>query len=277
MRTIVVPTDFSPISLNAVSYAAEIARSVNADLSLLHICLLPITVYGEVPYPVENMSSFMSDAEEKILQVKNDLEKKTGGKVKIDTEVRMAATVSGELANFCKSKQPYAVVMGTQGGSAVERVFFGSNTLNAVRHLAWPVIVVPPEAKFANIKKIGLACDLKNVDESIPFSQIRSLVNEFHAELFILHINPDAEKGYTAEKTIESRSLQNQLDDLHPVYRFIDYEDIENGLEEFAASNKLDLLVTIPKRHNIIEKLFHKSHSKKLVLHTNVPVMAMHD
>jgi len=103
MRTIVVPTDFSPISLNAVSYAAEIARSVNADLSLLHICLLPITVYGEVPYPVENMSSFMSDAEEKILQVKNDLEKKTGGKVKIDTEVRMAATVSGELANFCKS------------------------------------------------------------------------------------------------------------------------------------------------------------------------------
>lgn len=277
MKTIIAPTDFSPISLNAVNYAAEMARCVNANLTLLHICLMPITTYGEVPIVVENMGSYMSDAEERILQLKNNLEKRNDGKVKIDTEVRMAATVSGELANFCKSKQPFAVVMGTQGSSAVERVFFGSNTINVVKHLAWPVIVVPPEARFANIKKIGLACDLKNVDESVPFSQIRSLVNEFHAELYILHINPEAEKGYTAEKTVESRSLQNKLDDLHPDYRFIDYEDIENGLEEFAETNKLDLLITIPKRHSIIDNLFHKSHSKKLVLHTHVPVMAMHD
>ena len=277
MKTIIAPTDFSPISLNAVNYAAEMARSVNADLTLLHICLMPITTYGEVPIVVENMGSYMSDAEKRILQLKNNLEKRNDGKVKIDTEVRMAATVSGELANFCKSKQPFAVVMGAQGSSAVERVFFGSNTINAVKHLAWPVIVVPPEGRFANIKKIGLACDLKNVDESVPFSQIRSLVNEFRAELYILHINPEADRGYTAEKTIESRSLQNMLDDLHPVYRFIDYEDIEGGLEEFATTNKLDLLITIPKHHSIIDKLFHKSHSKKLVLHTHVPVIAMHD
>ena len=67
------------------------------------------------------------------------------------------------------------------------------------------------------------------------------------------------------------------LYDLHPFYRFLDYDDIENGLEEFAETNKLDLLITVPKRHNIIDKLFHKSHSKNLVLHTHVPVMAMHD
>ena len=277
MKTIIVPTDFSRISLNAANYAAEMASSINADLSLFHVCLLPITTYGDVPYPIENMDSSLSSAEDKILYVKNDLAKKTGGKVKIDTEVRVAATVTGELANYCKENQPYAVVMGTQGTSAIERIFFGSNTINAVKHLAWPVIVVPPEAKFSNIKRIGLACDLKNVDESVPFSQIRSLVNEFNAELYILHINPDGGKGYTTEKTIESRSVQNMLDDLHPFYRFLDYDDIENGLEEFAETNNLDLLIIVPKRHNIIDKLFHKSHSKKMVLHTHVPVIAMHD
>ncbi len=276
MKIIIAPTDFSPISLNAVNYAADMADSINADLSLLHVCLLPIT-YGEVPYPIDNMDSLMSGAEEKILQVKNDLVRRTAGKVKIDTEVGSAATVTGELANYCKSKNPYAVVMGTQGSSAVERIFFGSNTINAMRHLAWPVIVVPPAAEFTSIKKIGLACDLKNVDESVPFSQIRSLVNQFNSELYILHINPEGNKGYTTEKTIESRSLQNMLDDLHPFYRFLDYDDIENGLEEFAGTNNLDLLITVPKRHNIIDKLFHKSHSKKLVLQTHVPLMAIHE
>ncbi len=277
MKIIIAPTDFSPISRNAANYAAEMARYINADLSLLHICLLPITTYGDVPYPIENMDSSLSSAEEKIFEVKMDLAKKTGDKVKIDTDVRVAATVTGELANYCKEKQPYAVVMGTQGTSAVERIFFGSNTINAMKHLAWPVIVVPPEAKFTAIKKIGLACDLKNVDESVPFSQIRSLVNQFNAELYILHINAEGGKGFTTEKTIESRSLQNMLDDLHPVYRFLDYDDIETGLEQFAETNKLDLLITVPKRHNIIDKLFHKSHSKKLVMHTHVPVMAIHD
>jgi nucleotide-binding universal stress UspA family protein len=277
MKTIIVPTDFSPISLNAANYAAEMARSINADLSLFHICLLPITTYGDVPYPIENMDSSLSSAEEKIFEVKMDLAKKTGGKVKIDTDVRVAATVTGELANYCKEKKPYAVVMGTQGTSAVERIFFGSNTINAMKHLAWPVIVVPPEAKFTTIKKIGLACDLKNVDETVPFSQIKSLVNQFNAELYILHINAEGDKGFTTEKTIESRSLQDMLDYLHPVYRFLDYDDIENGLEEFAETNQLDLLITIPKRHNIIDKIFHKSHSKKLVMHTHVPVIAIHD
>jgi nucleotide-binding universal stress UspA family protein len=277
MKTIIVPTDFSPISLNAANYAAEMARSINSDLSLFHICLLPITTYGDVPYPIENMDSSLSSAEEKIFEVKMDLAKKTGGKVKIDTDVRVAATVTGELANYCKEKKPYAVVMGTQGTSAVERIFFGSNTINAMKHLSWPVFVVPPEAKFTTIKKIGLACDLKNVDETVPFSQIKSLVNQFNAELYILHINAEGDKGFTTEKTIESRSLQDMLDYLHPVYRFLDYDDIENGLEEFAETNQLDLLITIPKRHNIIDKIFHKSHSKKLVMHTHVPVIAIHD
>jgi hypothetical protein len=62
--------------------------------------------YSEVAYPIENMDSLMSDAEEKILQVKNDLAERTAGKVKIDTDVRVAATVTGELANYCKEKHP---------------------------------------------------------------------------------------------------------------------------------------------------------------------------
>jgi nucleotide-binding universal stress UspA family protein len=275
MATIIVPTDFSPISLNAAKYAAEMASSINSELSLLHISVLPVA-YSEVPYPIENID-LMSDAEEKILQVRNDLVERTGGKVKIDTEVRTAATVSGELADYCKSKKPYVVVMGTQGTSAIERALFGSNTLNAVKHLPCPVIVVPPEAKFANIKKIGLACDLKDVEETVPFVQIKSLVNQFNADLYILHINPEGGKGYTVEKTIESKALQNMLDDLHPFYRFIDYDDIEVGLEEFAETNNFDLLITVPKRHNILDKIFHKSHSKKLVMHTHVPIMAIHD
>ncbi len=276
MKTIVAPTDFSEISLNAVNYAAEMARWVKADLCLLHICLLPVT-YGEVPYPIENMGSLTNDAEERMLQLKEDLIRRTAGKIKIETEVKTAVTLIGELSRYCEIKKPYAVIMGTQGRSAIERIFFGTTTVSAMKHLSWPLIVVPPQATFSEIKKIGLACDLKKVDETVPFPEIRALVKQFDAELYILHINSKDEKDFEMEKMIEARSLQNMLDDLHPVYRFIDYEDIENGLEKFVEAHQIDLLLVIPKRHNIIDSLFHESHSKKMALHTHVPLMAIHD
>lgn len=277
MKTIVAPTDFSAISLNAVNYAAELARSINADLWVLNVCVLPVT-YSEVPYPIENIGSLTTDAEERMLQLKDDLTWRTGGKIKIYTDVKTAVTVTGELSHYCKPKEPYAVVMGTQGRSAIEKIFFGSTTIDAMKHLPWPLLIIPPEAKFTDIKRIGLACDLKDVDESVPFSEIRLLVKQFDADLYVLHINSEEEKkNFGVEKMIETRSLQTMLDDLHPIYRFIDYEDIENGLEEFAETNQIDLLLVVPKRHNIIDKLFHKSHSKKMALHTHVPLMAIRD
>src|SRR5678816_107540 len=94
------------------NYAVEMACFMKADLSLVHICLLPMT-YGEMPYSLENTDSLVTDAEEKILRIKNDLSVKCGGKVNIITEIKMAFTVIGELANYCSSKKPYAVVMGT--------------------------------------------------------------------------------------------------------------------------------------------------------------------
>jgi nucleotide-binding universal stress UspA family protein len=276
MKTIVAPTDFSEISLNAVNYAAQLARAINADLCLLNICVLPVT-YSEVPYPIENMGSLTSDSEERMVQLKEDLTRRTNGKIKIHTDVKTATTVVGELSDYCKSKEPYAVVMGTQGRSAIEKIFFGSTAVNAMKHLPWPLVVVPPEARFTEIKKIGLACDLKKVDETIPFSEIRSLVKQFDAELYVLHINSRDEEKFGTVEMIEARSLQNMLEDIHPVYRFLENDDIENGLEEFAETHQIDLLLVVPKRHNIIDKLFHQSNSKKMVLHTHVPLMAIHE
>jgi len=278
MKTIIAPTDFSPISINAVNYAADMACAVNANLLLVHIYMVP-GIYGELPYTIQGpeSASLISDTEKTIQQLKTELEKRTNGNINISTEVILATSVLTELEDFCKPRKPYAVVMGTQGSTAMERFFFGSNTIGAMKHLAWPLVIVPAEAKFTEIKRIGLACDLKDVDKSMPFSEIRSLVKQFDAMLYILHINAENEKGFTIEKTIESRSLQEMLQDLQPVYRFLDDDDIENALEKFAETNQLDLLLVVPKKHSIIDKLFHKSHSKKMVLHTHVPLMAIHN
>ena len=276
MKTIVVPTDFSSVSKNAALYGAELAANIHASLALLHVCQLPV-VYSEVPVPVPGPGESTEEAEAKIMELKNHLLEKTGNQVKIYTDVRVGSIIS-ELKSYCEKINPYAVVMGSHGAGAWERFLFGSNTLWSMKHLSWPLMVVPANAKFKTIKTIGLACDFKRVIDTAPVKEIRKIVEDLKADLHVLYINTEQkEEVYDAAIIEESSQLQEMLGDLNPHYHFIDHPDIDDGISEYAIKYGLDLLVVVPKKHDILDRLFHKSHTKQLAIHTQMPLMAVHE
>jgi nucleotide-binding universal stress UspA family protein len=271
MKTILVASDFSSAASNAADYAADMASAINADISLLHVYHLPLT-YSEIP-AVINPDDMMQDAEKNINDLKERLMRKTNNKLNITAEVRMGLFFE-ELKTVCERVYPYAVVMGSQGTTATERLFFGSHTVNAMKHLAWPLLTVPPQVKFSSIKKIGLACDFNKVVDTTPADEIKTLVNDFHAELHVL--NTGKKEVFKPELVFESGLLQEMLGALKPEYHFIASDNTDEGIMDFAEKNQIDLLVVLPKRHGLLEKLLAKSHSKQLVLHSHVPVMALH-
>jgi nucleotide-binding universal stress UspA family protein len=275
MKPIIAPTDFSPVSLNAVNYAADMACAMNSDLILMHVCRLPVA-YTEIPVTPDTITSLMQEAEGRLSQLKDDISLRIKDRIKISSEIRAGMVIS-EIGNFAASISPYAIVMGTHGAGSFERIFFGSNTISAMKNLDWPLVVVPPEGKFKTLRKIGLACDLKRVVETAPVEEIKTLVKQFKAELHVIHVNREDEKTYTQEIIEESGLLQEMLNELHPVYDFLNNVNIDEGLSEFSEKNNLDLLVVIPKKHGVFDKLFHKSHTKQLILHAHVPVMSVHE
>jgi len=275
MQTIIAATDFSPNSLNAVNYAADLAMVLGAHLTLFHVYQVPIA-FSEVPAPVVSIEDLEKDADEKMNQLEDAILQRTGNRISIYKVVRQGAVVN-ELEDYCNSSNAYAVVMGSESANALERFLGGGRTTSAITHLKCPVISVPPGNKFRNLKKIGLACDFRNVVDTIPFREIKSLVNEFKAELHVLHVSADTETGYSAQTVEESGWLQEIVGELRPVYHFIRDEDIEKGICEFAEKNNLDLLLVIPKKHHILDKLFSHSHSQKMVIHSHVPVMSIHE
>ncbi len=271
MKTILVPTDFSPAALNAANYAADMALAINASLLLLHIYEMPAS-FSEVPIvmDIENMRQI---AEKDITEVKRQLLQKRNGKINIETEVSIGSFFY-ELKTVCERVQPYAVVMGSQGKSAADLFLFGSHAVHAMKHLAWPLITVPPAVHFSSIKKIGFACDFDHVLDRTPVDEIKLLVTDFKAELHVL--NTGKKETYNPEIVFESGMLQELLANLKPDYHLISNENTDEGIMDFADKNHIDLLVVLPKRHNLLDKIIHKSHTKQLVLHSHVPVMALH-
>ncbi len=275
MKTIVAPTDFSVISLNAVNYAADLACVIGADLAIIHVYSMPMVI-SEVPVPAYSLTSQITDAEEQMKQLKEKILFNTRDRIKINTEVT-AGDVISEIDDYCAKVNPYAVVMGTESAGKFERFLLGGKTISAMKQFSWPLIIVPSEIKFTSIRKIGLACDFRKVVETIPVKEIRSLVEEFKAELHVLHVSTESGDSFSDETVEEARWLQDIIGEFKPKYHFINDTDIEKGIVEFTEKNNLDLLIIIPKKHNLINKFFQHSHSKRLVLQTHVPVMAIHE
>ena len=274
MKTIIVPLDFSDTSNNAMDYAVGLARNSGSSVLLFHAYQVPVSM-TDVPIVLVSVEELQRNAEGKMADVKGSLEKRTEGVIKIYAETKLGDTVD-ELENVCNRVKPFAVVMGTKGATGLERVFFGSTTLTAIKHLSWPVIVVPPHKKYSSIKKIGFACDLRQVVETTPTHFIRDFVKEFNAELHVLNV--DYKNSHFKPGTPEeSLLLHTMLEDLNPKYDFIEDENIEAGIEKFAEKNNLDLVITIPKKHKLLEGLFRRSHTKDLVFHSHLPIMCVHE
>ena len=275
MKTIIVPTDFSPIATNAMNFAADMAVNINASLMLLHIYQVPVSM-TDVPVVMASAEELRKSSEAKLQEIKNSLTHITSEKIKVYTEARLG-DVSDELEDVCKLIQPFAVIMGTRGASGIERVLFGSTTLTAIRHLTWPVIVVPPGKEYGTgIKKIGFACDFDKVVESTPIQFIKKMVKEFRAELHVLNVDYESRR-FKPETPEESLMLHTLLEDLDPNYHFINHADIEDGINEFVEENNIDLLITIPKKHKLLDSLFKQSSTKQLVTQSHVPVMCVHE
>ena len=126
MKTIIIPTDFSPVATNAMHYGLEMARSVNASLLLFHAYQVPVS-YSDVPIILVSVDELKKSAEERLETLKKEVEHISSGAVKIYTEAVMG-NFSDELENICQKINPFAVVMGSKGSAGIERVLFGSNT-----------------------------------------------------------------------------------------------------------------------------------------------------
>ena len=271
MKKLVVTTDFSLAAANAVNYAADMALSINAELLLLNVVQTPIG-YSDLPIII-SLEDMMRSSEKDMQNLKAEVTKRTNGKIIIETEVGMGGFFE-ELKHVCERVKPYAVVMGSQGKTAAEHLMFGAHAVHAVKHLTWPVITVPPGATFTSVKKIGLASDLSEVVETTPIEEIKMLVNDFNAELHIL--NTGKKEVFDADIVFESGLMQEMTMALKPKFHFINNENTDEGIMDFADKNQIDLLIVLPRRHNLLGSIFHKSHTKQLVLHSHVPVMALH-
>jgi nucleotide-binding universal stress UspA family protein len=264
MKTIIIPTDFSSAADNAMHYGAQLAQQLQAQVLLLHVYMVPITM-NDMPVLMVTAEELRGGAEEGLIRCKTELESSYPG-LPIKTESRLGDVVD-ELKEMCEQMNPQLVVMGTHGSSGLERILFGSNAISAIKNIKHPTIVVPAHFKFKNIQTIVLAADLTAANESAKFRLLQTL-QLLKGQLHIVHVN-------TGEKENVQPALVQQLQPLSPIYNTVENKDVSQGLQQYIQSVQADLLVVLPHQHSMLDAFFLKLHTKDIVRHAEVPVLCL--
>jgi hypothetical protein len=81
----------------------------------------------------------------------------------------------------------------------------------------------------------------------------------------------------TISEAVAGIKLEKTIEELNHSFHYVKNEDIIEGLNEFALSNKIDLTVMIPRRHSLFTSIFKEPTTKRMAFHTHLPLLTLHE
>jgi nucleotide-binding universal stress UspA family protein len=267
MKTIIVSTDFSSSSANALDYACAFAKEHQYKILLTHIFPIPATYSGEGV----SLATINDALDSNRVKLKDELER---AKLHQGLEIE-ARLITGEFLDSLKALNKELdvamIIIGAIG--EYENLFlWDSNWLDALVSVECPVLVIPQHIRYAPIKNIAFACDYKKLCLPDQIDAIKKLLQLTSAQLHIVHVTSN-----TIIKNETSSSFRTSFEEVSPTYHFIENKYVITGIADFIKQYHIDLLLVAPHKHGLWYNLFNKSYTKQLALLNHIPIMAIHE
>jgi len=266
MKKILIATDFSENATKAALVGIELAKNFDAEVHVLHCYSLPI-ISAELP----DYYDFGAYQKIKTDQLNAFVKSLPSKGVIVHKHCIIGISFFLETQEFVEKNKIDLIVIGLTGASALDALLMGSNTLHLVSNSKAPVLAVPGHFEIKDKLNIGFAFDGKNIENKNNIESFRSFAKKFTPKINAFHVSSIDNKLEVYEnlkKLIPSEEfdLKIELND-----------DVEAGILEFIANNKIDLLGIVPRKHSFFDKLFHERYTREVARYATIPVLTLPD
>lgn len=275
MKTIIVPTDFSDGAFKAIEYAIQFARDFGGKLIICHAFELPAQ---GVNLMIDLSSELEKNAKIELRKLEKSIHDKVDpGNISIEY-IALIGDLNEVLKTLTEQFNADLVIMGTKGESDLASKLFGTNTVSAIKHCKVSLLVVPAKAQYKAIKNIAFAIDYLRPASDETLKQLRDIALHNKAKLSLVNVHTDGEIGEFIASVKDMQAwYQKELEGVDLDFVFIENYAIEDGVFEFIHHNEIDLLAMITRKHSFFDEIFRKSISEELALHSNIPLLTMHE
>jgi len=258
----------------------QLADKIDASIDILHV--VPPRTEG-LDYPV-----LVATATQQHLDIAGETLKKfvdtslhaIGQGLKNAPMISSSLEIGMPVQRICDTAQredTSIIVIGSRGEnrSRMEK-FLGSVAAGVVEKAKCAVIVVPEDLEFSPIEQMTYATDVKDAD---PFEiwKALDLLQPFKPSVDLVHINLKKEGDLKAWEKMEKMQafFKEKSSELEINFHHIPGKNVQKELSNFVEEHPTDLLVMYRPPHDFWDRLFYKSYTKQMALHTSVPLLVI--
>ncbi len=269
ITTILLPTDFSIKSKNAMKLAVKMAQRHHAKLILTHIVhtYYLIDRGGKQVIGSQTVQENIDQARLKLKDLKNSLELKY--KVPIETIICNQDIVSS-INDLILSEEVDLVIMPTSGRQNMKQFILGSNSYNVLLHANCSVLLVPEKFKRTSFKKILFPVRVQNeLDQKANLSIL--LANKNNGGINLLGVG-DPENMASVRTSYIQMKKNLTLKSTDYVSEFKLSHDNAEIIANAANEKDCDIIMLADHDEDSWKSFMSDNFFKKIINKTNIPL-----
>ncbi|MCX7551742.1 universal stress protein [Xanthomarina sp. F2636L] len=276
MKQILLLTDFSKNSKNAINYALALFENEACHFTILHIPTKSVYTTSDL-MSAGNKSiydSLVKKAKHKLEKFVKTLETASLNKNTTFEPVVDYDTLTDSVNQIINKNKIDLIVMGTNGATGAKEVIFGSNTINVIRKVDCSTLVVPKGFLYKKPESIFLPLDMLDSLNSHAFLKLKNYIKQFNTSLNILRINPKDDTSIEVEK--DQEYIQTHLKHVTHSYQLVKNMATHDAVDNYLQTQDIDLMALLVQKETAFERFLTGSETKKISQDLKVPLLILH-
>ena len=279
MKTILLPTDFSDNSWNAIEYALNFYKDSMCNFYLLHVNRLSAVVAEDFNYTntqetlvdvnVENAKKQLKVLQQKIAKRFNNTKHKFY--TLTDTNFLIES-----IRQCIEEKKVDVIVMGTKGASCFAAFITGSNTGDVITKVKCTTLVVPENARFNKIEEIAFPTDFSLSTDLQLLQPIIDILEKKKASLRVLNISKKV-TALNADQQKSKELIEDYFYNYKHSFHFLTNKKVEDAVQCFVNSRNIDMIAMVAKNLNYFQQILFHTKVAEISYHTDVPFLVLHE
>ncbi|THD69837.1 universal stress protein [Robertkochia marina] len=278
MNKILLPTDYSEVSVKAIDYASKLFGDYGCEFNVVHSFLLSRSGLSRLRKRYKDTKDFRKSE----AAAKDEMRKLLRSLLeshKNDPHVYRAYVTAQRIPDSIKQSvlelQCDMVVMATTGASGLKEVFLGSNAVKVIKKIDFcPLLLVPAGYEYVPVKKILFVNDFRRNFEIEELTPLRAMARVTGAKVVLLYVN-DGEPFTPIQegnrvKLLEMFSGIEVEEQQMPMDNFL--TDI---IEEYSENHGVNMLAMIRNKHHPVYRLLREPVVKRIAFSSAIPFLVM--
>lgn len=276
MISILLPTDFSDNSKNAITYALEFFKHQTVDFFFMHAYQNQVHSHDEYVSEgvrFEILESVRITSQTKLENIVAEVKTRTANPNHSYHIVTAYNTLVDAANMISESKNIDLIVMGTIGKSNERRLKFGSNTFQVLKSVKCPVLAIPSHYKIGQPKHFLFPTNYRVLYKQRELKLLYTLAAAYESSITVLHVSKT--NTLSAKQTKNQTFIKEIINGEKVGFCIENNKDNALGIQNYIKNKEIDLVVMVNTRHSFWESILLESTIDNVGVDIKIPLLVM--